>query len=157
MECWPRNVDIAAPGAKQYPGWPMTIDQTDNYGRKAVAYLPTLKVNGATEPRRQGHRRSDRRVVYALRINGDTFQPKVFKKGTYTVEVDGKLLEGTQGRNAERPEGVEVDWGELPPRFKETENFRQPVSPDLSWRRRVFSYDATTRAHIRRAGPAAAG
>jgi hypothetical protein len=31
MECWPRNVDVASPSAMQYPGWPITIDQTENY------------------------------------------------------------------------------------------------------------------------------
>jgi len=41
MECWPRNVDIADSNTRQYPGWPRTIQQTDNYSRKAVAYLPT--------------------------------------------------------------------------------------------------------------------
>jgi len=45
MECWPRNVDIADSNTRQYPGWPRTIQQTDNYSRKAVAYLPTIEVN----------------------------------------------------------------------------------------------------------------
>jgi hypothetical protein len=26
-------------------------------------------------------------VVYTLRINGDTFRPKVFEEGTYTVKI----------------------------------------------------------------------
>ncbi|MBA2117833.1 hypothetical protein [Bremerella alba] len=30
MECCPRNVDITAVGAQQYPGWPRTISQFDN-------------------------------------------------------------------------------------------------------------------------------
>ncbi|MHC4647868.1 MAG: hypothetical protein ACYTBJ_20590 [Planctomycetota bacterium] len=44
VECWPRNVDIGGPDAKQYPGWPQTIRQQDNYARKPVAYLPTIEV-----------------------------------------------------------------------------------------------------------------
>ena len=43
FECWPRNVDVTDPKAKQYPGWPLTIKQQDNYGRQAVAWLPTIK------------------------------------------------------------------------------------------------------------------
>ena len=35
---------------KPYPGWPRTISQQDNYGRKAVAYLPTLKISGRVDP-----------------------------------------------------------------------------------------------------------
>ena len=50
MECWPRNVDITSSDAKQYLGWPRTIRQLDNYGRKAVAYLPTLVFKKQVEP-----------------------------------------------------------------------------------------------------------
>jgi hypothetical protein len=108
MECWPRNIDIAAPGAKPYPGWPITIDQTDNYGRKAVAHLPTLKITGATNPVVKVIDEANGEWVYALRINGDTFQPKVFKKGTYTVEVDGTPLTGLKAEKLNDPAIVEV-------------------------------------------------
>ncbi|MEL6591696.1 MAG: twin-arginine translocation pathway signal protein, partial [Bacteroidota bacterium] len=45
VECWPRYVDPAY-SVEQYPGWPRTISYRDNYGRKAVAKLPMLKVEG---------------------------------------------------------------------------------------------------------------
>ena len=35
---------------KQYAGWPIKINQNENYEREAVAYLPTLKINGMTDP-----------------------------------------------------------------------------------------------------------
>ena len=44
----------------------------------------------------------------ALRINGDTFQPKVFKKGMYTIEVDGKQLKGIEADKLNDPESIEV-------------------------------------------------
>jgi hypothetical protein len=31
---WPRSVDPSAPGAKPYPGWPITIHRDDNAGRR---------------------------------------------------------------------------------------------------------------------------
>jgi len=108
MECWPRNTDIAAPGAKPYPGWPITIDQTDNYGRKAVAHLPTIKVKDKTDPVIKVIDETTGEWIYALRIKGDTFQPKVFKKGTYTVEVDGKAVKGLKAEGLENKEVVEV-------------------------------------------------
>jgi len=46
--------------------------------------------------------------IYALRIKADTFQPKVFKKGTYTVEVDGKTVKGLQGTGLENAAVVKV-------------------------------------------------
>ncbi len=34
MANWPRSVDPSAPGAKPYPGWPITIHRDDNQGRR---------------------------------------------------------------------------------------------------------------------------
>ena len=88
MENWPRYVDPAASEAPQYEGWPVTIDQTDNYGRAAAAYLPTIEVSGLDDPVVQLVNEDSGEVVYTLRINGQTFRPKVFAAGaTYTVKV----------------------------------------------------------------------
>lgn len=110
MEAWPRNVDPAAPGARPYPGWPVTIRAEDNYGRQAAAYLPTLEFRDFTDPvvqvideRRISGSASELSrgqvlkpttwdsadpIVYTLRAHGNTFRPKVFDKdATYTVIV----------------------------------------------------------------------
>jgi len=115
MECWPRNVDVAAPDAKQYPGWPMTISQLDNYGRKAAAYLPTLTVQGMENPVVQVIDESDGDLVYTLRIRGASFRPKVFRKGTYTVRVgDGegrtKEMKGVQALDPDAAGELKVDF-----------------------------------------------
>lgn len=87
LECWPRNVDITARGSKPYPGWPRTVSQQDNYARKAVAYLPTLKVSGMSDPVVQVIDQADGEILYTLRIKGKSFRPKVFREGKYTVKV----------------------------------------------------------------------
>jgi len=88
IECWPRYADPTDPRTDgQYPGWPITIKQTDNYRRKAVAYLPTIKVRGMTDPVVQVVDESNGEIVYTLRIKGTSFRPKVFKTGSYTVKV----------------------------------------------------------------------
>jgi hypothetical protein len=87
IECWPRWEDPARADARQYPGWPITIKQVDNYGREAVAYLPTLNISGLTDPVVQVIDESDGDIVYTLRIKGSSFRPKVFKHGTYTITV----------------------------------------------------------------------
>ena len=103
MECWPRNVDIGDPKAKQYPGWPRTIAQTDNYGRKAVAYLPTIEVSGQKDPVIKIVNEATGKWEYALRLRGTTFRPRVFAKGSYTIEVgEGakkKVLKGVVAKN----------------------------------------------------------
>lgn len=114
IECWPRNVDITSPNAEQYPGWPRTIKQEDNYGRKAVAYLPTIEVRGMRNPVVQVIDESNDKIVYTLRINGTSYRPKVFKKGKYTVKVGElgtdkmKTLKGIRPLSPNRTKKIRV-------------------------------------------------
>jgi hypothetical protein len=93
MECWPRGCQANAPLAvtdqecEQYPGWPITVDQEENYGREAVAYLPTLDVTGREDPVVQVIEEPAGEIVYTLRIKGTSYRPKVFREGRYTVKV----------------------------------------------------------------------
>jgi hypothetical protein len=87
IECWPRHIDVRKPDARQFPGWPVTIHQEDNYGRSPMAYLPTLVVRGATDPIVQVVDEYLNQVVYTLRIKGSEWRPKVFREATYTVKV----------------------------------------------------------------------
>ncbi|MCK5000964.1 MAG: alkaline phosphatase D family protein [Anaerohalosphaera sp.] len=93
FECWPRNVDVKDNKSKQYTGWPKTISQTDNYARKAVAWLPTLKFKGVENPVVQIIDESNGEIVYTLRIKGNTFKPKVFREGKYTIKVGREKLD----------------------------------------------------------------
>jgi len=87
FECWPRNKDVTDPQTQQYEGWPKTISQQENYGRKAVAYLPTLKFIDVTDPGIQIIREKNKEIVYTLRIYGNSFRPKVFEEGVYTIRI----------------------------------------------------------------------
>lgn len=87
MECWPRGVDVTASNAEQYKGWPVTINQMDNYGRKAIAWLPEFRVSGIQDPVVQVIYEPTGEIAYTLRTKGDRFQPKVFKDGLYTVRI----------------------------------------------------------------------
>jgi len=113
IECWPRYSDVTDPGAKQFPGWPVVIDQEDNYSRKAVGYLPTIRVKGLVDPVIQVAEEPGGEVVYTLRIKGTTYRPKVFRKGTYTVTVgEGarkKTLRGVQSMGPKQSSTLEVE------------------------------------------------
>ena len=85
LECWPRFADPNSLEGKPYPGWPITISQFDNYGRAAKAYLPTLKFQGMTDPVVQVVEEKTGDIVYTVRAKGDSFRPKVFAAGAYTV------------------------------------------------------------------------
>ncbi len=70
----------------QFPGWPVTINQLDNYGRKQLGNLKEIELNPDYEYL-QLYAEKTGELVYALRPDKSTFQPFVFEKGLYTVRV----------------------------------------------------------------------
>ena len=89
-EAWPRWVDPSADDAAQYNGWPVTVRQEDNYGRAAAGYLPAIHVTGTEEPVLRVTESESGALVYAIRIQGTTFRPKVFElDASYDVTVIG--------------------------------------------------------------------
>lgn len=87
-EAFPFLAKETADGSlEQFPGWPLTIGQTDNYGREAVAYLPAIVSTGLSDPVVQITSETTSELVYALRIKGETFRPKVFAMGNYTIRA----------------------------------------------------------------------
>ncbi|MBI4661170.1 MAG: alkaline phosphatase D family protein [Verrucomicrobia bacterium] len=86
VECWPLLANPAEPNT-QFPGWPVTIDMLDNYGRKAVAHLPTLLVSGIDNPVIQVISEANSEIVYTLRPGRRLIQPKAFALGKYTIRI----------------------------------------------------------------------
>ena len=88
MECWPRFVDVTKPDAKQYTGWPLTISQFDNYGRKPIAWLPEIDLEGNANSVVSIINESSGEVVYTVRVLGTKFRPKVFWDDVYTIKIE---------------------------------------------------------------------
>ncbi len=86
-ECWPRYVDPEKNANGQYKGWPITIAHEDNYGRKAEAWLPTIKVTGSVKPVIELFDERTGELIYSLRLNAKVHKPKVFAEGKYTIRV----------------------------------------------------------------------
>jgi len=84
VECWPLLVDVTRPNT-QFESWPVTIDPLTDSARLAVAWLPKLRVTGASEPLVQVLQGDE--LVYNLRIAGTEFQPHVFAAGKYSIRV----------------------------------------------------------------------
>ncbi len=117
FECWPRYADPNNPTTgTQYPGWPKTIQMEDNYGRKALAYLPAIKVSGIVDPVIQIIYEPTGEIVYTIRIKGPSFRPKVFKEGVYTVKVGEpgtekmKVLHSIHSISLDKEQTVEVKF-----------------------------------------------
>jgi hypothetical protein len=86
IDCWPYLVEPAGPKSNQFPGWPVVVDQMANYGRRAVAKLPTFRFSENDRPVVQVVDGGGE-IVYTLRPAGSEFQPSVFALGRYTVRV----------------------------------------------------------------------
>jgi hypothetical protein len=110
IECWPLLGDVTDPQA-QFPGWPITIDVIDNYGRKAIAYLPVLRISGVENPVVEVTDQAGE-IVYSLRIDGREFQPHVFAEGKYTVKIgdpDAERWRTMEGLEAKHENGTQLD------------------------------------------------
>jgi len=87
---------VTQPGT-QFRGWPATFDEQANYGRKTVALLPRLEIQGATDPVIEVIDERGGELLYVLRLRGNSWQPHAFAAGRYTVRVSvpeaGKVKE----------------------------------------------------------------
>lgn len=86
MECWPRNVDITDPKTSQYPGWPRTISQFDNYNPPSWGKAGEIAFNVA-DPVVQVIDEASKEVLYTVRVKGKTFQPHLPKEKTFTLKA----------------------------------------------------------------------
>jgi len=86
LEAWPRWSDPSA-GGSPYPGWPVRFRQGDGFGKEPFGYLPTLVVEGLTDPVVQVVSEMGGEIVYTIRARGSRFTPKVFAPGSYTIRV----------------------------------------------------------------------
>jgi hypothetical protein len=86
IDCWPYLTDPADGQSEQFPGWPVEIDQMENFGRRAAAHLPKLQFARGQRPVVQILEASGE-VLYTLRAPGEEFQPPVFAMGRYSVRV----------------------------------------------------------------------
>jgi hypothetical protein len=113
LECWPRQVDVRDASARQCEGWPVEVSQLDNYSREPVAWLPPVEVEGASFPVLRLFDDSDGTLVYSLRMPGPRFQPPVFRRGAYSIELeDGarrRRLAGVESRDSRDQPALRVD------------------------------------------------
>lgn len=80
--------DLAHPRPDDlFPGFPLTIQQRENYGRKPFGHLPQVSVEGIPQPVLQVYDQANGELVYALRLQEPRATPRVFADGKYTVKL----------------------------------------------------------------------
>jgi 3',5'-cyclic AMP phosphodiesterase CpdA len=92
FECWPRFSQ-----GEQFPGWPITVRNDDNDGRRPVGWLPELVIEGTDRSVVQVIAEAGGEILYSVRVRDNRFQPHVYSRGSFTVKV---------GRN--RPDGASL-------------------------------------------------
>jgi alkaline phosphatase D len=89
MECHRLLIDASKlKVGDQFPGWPKTINYSENYERAPAAYLPEIKVQGLAHPVIQVINAKTNELVYSLRSRKDYFRARVFDaNANYKVKV----------------------------------------------------------------------
>lgn len=99
---WPRwaSQSQPSPDNEPYEGWPITIKQQDNFGKKGEGYLPSISLDGETLIKI--FREDNEELVYAIKPKAGEFLARVFDKEiTYRMEkVSGGELEKLEGLKA---------------------------------------------------------
>ncbi len=100
MECWPRNVDITEPSSQQYPGWPRTISQFDNYNPPSWGQIGELSFD-IEDPVVQLIDAATDEILYTVRASGKTFTPGAPKGKTFIVKAGKDAADKTVAKNAQ--------------------------------------------------------
>jgi alkaline phosphatase D len=99
----------------QFPGWPHTVSQFDNYDRQASGYLPTLQVSGIRNPVLMVTNEKTGELEYAVRIKGNRWTPKVFSTGHFTIKIGDpdknkwKILTHLQPQSKKSDKTLEIE------------------------------------------------
>jgi hypothetical protein len=97
IECWPRFSNAKLGNSEQFPGWPITVNMSDNDGRTPTAWLPRITIEGLSQGVVQVVHQASGEILYTTRIGKSGFQPPVYSAGNHILRI-GK----------DRPDIVEI-------------------------------------------------
>jgi len=113
---WARDTDPLPSDSKPYPGWPIIINQLDNYGRRPFVVLANCLVKGMAEPVYQLANKTTGELIYTIRPQTSDFSPWVFDIGSYTIRIGDpdidrwKEFELEVTSEAHQPKTLRVDF-----------------------------------------------
>lgn len=89
FECWPLLAEKLT-AETQFPGWPVTVSQKDNFPKAAAARMPRIKLHGTTNAVVRVYNEKTGELEYALRVPGSVLDLTVSDaESQYRVEVSG--------------------------------------------------------------------
>lgn len=87
MANWPRDADPTDLETGPYEGWPVEINQLDNYLPSKHLLLATIKTTGIENPVVRVMDEETKEIIYTIRTLGNTFDAPINRKGIFTVLV----------------------------------------------------------------------
>jgi hypothetical protein len=84
--------------AKEYYGWPITVNQMDCFAKTPTGWLPTVK-SSVENPVIKVYKQNSGELVYALRIKGNSYDPPVFENTKYILEISSNPGETKKYKN----------------------------------------------------------
>ena len=110
FECWERNVDTE--NGKQYPGWPVTVNQADNYTIKNGFELPKLELSKPDQVVTV-IQKSTNELMSSIRIKGNVYQPKVHSAEVYLIKIgesdNQKIIEAEAKKTNKKVEKISLN------------------------------------------------
>jgi hypothetical protein len=95
-------------GKDQFPGWPLTVSQTENDGRKPLGYLPRLEMN---KPRQVVKiiNEKNQELINVFRMKNSECQPRIYQDSTYTLIIgEGEQVKKLNGIKSTREKSGKV-------------------------------------------------
>ena len=86
FECWPRFAKVTDGDKAQFAGWPVTVKMADNDGREIMGWLPKLVFSKKNQVVQIKNLKT-KEILYTVRINGNTFHPKVYSMDPHEVRL----------------------------------------------------------------------
>ena len=102
------NVEDPNPIRDQFSGWPLQINQYDNFGQVASNYLPTVEVNVPNQII-EVRKTSNDALIRIFRMNGNSMQVGLHHPGTFTIKVNQKVIGSFDTKPDSNSEKIKVE------------------------------------------------
>jgi hypothetical protein len=110
IDAWRFIADVENPNPirDQFPGWPFTINQYDNFGMGATNFLPEVVVNKPNQVI-EVRKTATGDLIRIFRIRGNAMQVGLHHPGTFTIKVGDKELGSFTTKPEKNEEKIEVE------------------------------------------------
>ena len=102
------DVENPVPLRDQFPGWPLKINQYDNFGIGAENLLPEIVVNQPNQVI-EVTKTSTGDLIRIFRMKGNSVQVKLMHPGTFNIKIGDKEIGSFETKQAENKESIKVE------------------------------------------------